>query len=45
MFDRWITLGLAFLPSIMAALAILLIGGGLAALTDRLPIAGRSGRS
>lgn len=36
MFDRWITLGVAFLPSIFAALAILLVGGGLAALARRL---------
>jgi small-conductance mechanosensitive channel len=40
MFDRWITLCLAFLPSIRAALAILLIGGGLAALARRLATRG-----
>jgi small-conductance mechanosensitive channel len=36
MFDHWITAGLAFLPSLLAALAILLVGIGLAALARRL---------
>lgn len=42
MFDRWITLGLAFLPSVLAALVILLVGGVLAVLGRRLATRGLS---
>lgn len=35
MLERWLTQGIAFLPSVLAALAILLAGFGLATLTRR----------